>query len=118
MAGRSHNVAAQATTLGKRFATVAEEVLVALERVEELLDRYPLRGIKGPMGTAQDMLDLLDGDATRLAELESRVAEHLGFDRVLASVGPGLPALPGLRGRLRPGAAGRPARPTWPPRSG
>jgi len=87
MAGRSHNVAAQATTLGKRFATVAEEMLVAVARVEELLDRYPLRGIKGPMGTAQDMLDLLDGDASRLVELESRVAEHLGFERMLASVG-------------------------------
>jgi len=87
MAGRSHNVAAQATTLGKRFATVADEMLVALERVEQLLARYPLRGIKGPMGTAQDMLDLLDGDAARLAELERRVAAHLGFERVLTSVG-------------------------------
>ncbi|MGZ4536345.1 MAG: lyase family protein, partial [Nocardioidaceae bacterium] len=63
MAGRSHNVAAQATTLGKRFATVADEMLVALDRLEDLLGRYPLRGIKGPVGTAQDMLDLLDGDA-------------------------------------------------------
>jgi adenylosuccinate lyase len=87
MAGRSHNVAAQATTLGKRFATVADELLVAVERLEELLARYPLRGIKGPMGTSQDMLDLLDGDAERLAELERRVASHLGFDRVLTSVG-------------------------------
>jgi adenylosuccinate lyase len=87
MAGRSHNVAAQATTLGKRFATVADEMLIALERVEELLARYPLRGIKGPMGTAQDMLDLLDGDAAKLAELEERVAAHLGFERVLTSVG-------------------------------
>jgi adenylosuccinate lyase len=87
MAGRSHNVAAQATTLGKRFATVADELLVSLERVEDLLARYPLRGIKGPMGTAQDMLDLLDGDATRLADLEQRVAAHLGFERVLTSVG-------------------------------
>src|SRR3954468_7866925 len=33
MAGRSHNVAAQATTLGKRFASAAEELLVAVERV-------------------------------------------------------------------------------------
>src|SRR3954449_13462796 len=87
MTGRSHNVAAQATTLGKRFATVADELLVALERVEGLLARYPLRGIKGPMGTAQDMLDLLDGDAGKLAELEQRVAAHLGFERVLTSVG-------------------------------
>ncbi len=87
MAGRSHNVAAQATTLGKRFATVADELLIGVERVEELLARYPLRGIKGPMGTAQDMLDLFDGDAGRLAELERRVAAHLGFERVLTSVG-------------------------------
>ncbi|RJK94365.1 adenylosuccinate lyase [Vallicoccus soli] len=87
MAGRSHNVAAQATTLGKRFASAAEELLPAYERLEDLLGRYPLRGIKGPMGTAQDMLDLLGGDADRLAELEQRVAAHLGFERVLDSVG-------------------------------
>ena len=87
MAGRSHNVAAQATTLGKRFASAAQETLIALTRIRELLDRYPLRGIKGPMGTAQDMLDLLDGDTARLADLECRVAEHLGFTAALDSVG-------------------------------
>jgi adenylosuccinate lyase len=87
MVGRTHNVAAQATTLGKRFASAAEELLLAYERVEELLARYPLRGVKGPVGTAQDILDLLGGDGGRLAELERRVAEHLGFPRVLTSVG-------------------------------
>jgi adenylosuccinate lyase len=87
MTGRSHNVAAQATTLGKRFASAAEETLIALTRLRELIDRYPLRGIKGPMGTAQDMLDLFDGDAARLAELERRVAAFLGFGSVLTSVG-------------------------------
>ena len=87
MAGRSHNVAAQATTLGKRFASAAEEFLVAIERIENLIERYPLRGIKGPMGTAQDMLDLMGGDETKLAELESRIATHLGFARVFDSVG-------------------------------
>lgn len=87
IAGRSHNVAAQATTLGKRFASAAEELLVAHDRLEELLARYPLRGIKGPVGTAQDMLDLLGGDAARLAALERAVASHLGFERVLTSVG-------------------------------
>jgi adenylosuccinate lyase len=87
MAGRSHNVAAQATTLGKRFASAAEETLVALQRVRELIDRYPLRGIKGPMGTAQDMLDLFDGDAARLSLLESKVSSFLGFASVMGSVG-------------------------------
>ncbi|AKE88621.1 adenylosuccinate lyase [Rhodococcus aetherivorans] len=87
MAGRSHNVAAQATTLGKRFASAADELLIALTRLRELIARYPLRGIKGPMGTAQDMLDLLGGDAGKLARLEATVAEHLGFANVLTSVG-------------------------------
>src|SRR5690625_918654 len=87
MAGRSHNVAAQATTLGKRFASAAQETLVALQRLEGLIARYPLRGIKGPMGTAQDMLALSDGDTAKLAELERRVAEFLGFGVVLTSVG-------------------------------
>src|SRR5690606_25930718 len=87
MAGRSHNVAAQATTLGKRFATAAEELLLAYERLDDLIARYPLRGIKGPVGTAADQLDLFDGDAGKVAELERRVAEHLGFRRVLDSVG-------------------------------
>jgi adenylosuccinate lyase len=87
MAGRSHNVAAQATTLGKRFATAADELLIGLQRVEELLARYPLRGVKGPMGTSQDMLDLFDGDRGKLDELERRVAAHLGFEHVLTSVG-------------------------------
>ncbi|RMI37124.1 adenylosuccinate lyase [Streptomyces triticirhizae] len=87
MAGRSHNVPAQATTLGKRFATAADELLVAFGRLEELLARYPLRGVKGPVGTSQDMLDLLGGDERRLAELEGRVAGHLGFTQVFGSVG-------------------------------
>ncbi|TDD45567.1 adenylosuccinate lyase [Nonomuraea terrae] len=87
MAGRSHNVAAQATTLGKRFATAADELLVAHRRLEELIARYPLRGVKGPVGTAQDMLDLLGGDRGKLAELEGRVAAHLGFEHRFTSVG-------------------------------
>ena len=85
--GRTHNVAAQATTLGKRFAGAAEELLVAFDRLEHLIETYPLRGIKGPVGTAQDMLDLLDGDAEAVAALERRIAEHLGFSQVFTSVG-------------------------------
>jgi adenylosuccinate lyase len=60
---------------------------VAFERLEELIARYPLRGIKGPMGTGADQLDLLGGDADAVAALEDTVARHLGFGRVLGSVG-------------------------------
>ena len=86
LVARSHNVPAQATTFGKRFATCGEELLVAVERQDDLLRRYPLRGIKGPVGTQQDQADVLGG--AELAErLEQQVAEHLGFTRTLGSVG-------------------------------
>ncbi|HEX6597365.1 MAG TPA: adenylosuccinate lyase [Acidimicrobiales bacterium] len=85
LVGRTHNIPAQATTLGKRWATAGEELLLALARVEELLVRYPLRGITGPVGTAQDQLDLLGGDPARLADLQDAVARHLGFDTALNS---------------------------------
>jgi adenylosuccinate lyase len=87
LVGRTHNVPAQITTLGKRFATAAQELLLGYERLTDLIDRYPLRGLKGPVGTAADQLDLLGGDPARLAELERRLAAHLGFTRVLDSVG-------------------------------
>lgn len=87
IAGRSHNIPAQATTLGKRFASAANELIVGYQRCQELLQRYPLRGIKGPVGTAADQLDLFDGDSGKLAALESKVAAHLGFDIVFDSVG-------------------------------
>jgi len=86
MVARTHNVSAQATTLGKRFADVAEELMIGLERIEGLLARYPLRGIKGPVGTRLDQLDLL-GDPVKVDQLEAAVADHLGFSRVLDSVG-------------------------------
>ena len=86
IAGRSHNVPAQITTLGKRFASAAEELLFAYERLTSLQDRYPMRGIKGPVGTAQDSIDLL-GSSKSHQSLEIEIANDLGFNRVLDSTG-------------------------------
>lgn len=86
LTARSHNVAAQVTTLGKRFAVAGEEVLVAFERLDALLGRYPLRGIKGPVGTQTDQLELL-GDGDAVDAVERAVADHLGFDRTFTNVG-------------------------------
>ena len=86
IAGRSHNVPAQVTTLGKRFASTAEELLFAYQRLTALQDRYPMRGIKGPVGTAQDSIDLL-GSTSAHFKLEREIAKELGFDNVLDSTG-------------------------------
>ena len=87
LTGRTHNVPAQAVTLGKRFANAGEELLVALDGIESLMARLPLRGLKGPVGTQQDLLDLFEGDTDRVDELEQRVAASLGFSRVMTAVG-------------------------------
>ena len=84
MVGRSHNVAAQVTTLGKRFASCAEELLFAHTALKELITRLPLRGIKGPVGTSQDALDAMDKD---FANLENSIAKEFGFENTWASVG-------------------------------
>jgi len=86
IAGRSHNVPAQVTTLGKRFASAADELLFAYERLIALQDRYPMRGIKGPVGTAQDSIDLL-GSSDSHFKLEGAIAKELGFNNVLDSTG-------------------------------
>jgi adenylosuccinate lyase len=45
-----------------------------------------MRGIKGPVGTAQDSIDLLGSSAAH-QELEAVIARELGFERVLDSSG-------------------------------
>jgi len=85
--GRTHNVPAQPTTLGKRLAMFGQEMLVAFARLDELIARYPVRGLKGAVGTQLDQLTLLGGDAAKVDLLESRVLKHLGFHASLDAVG-------------------------------
>ena len=84
MVGRSHNVAAQVTTLGKRFASCAEELLFAHTALTELIARMPLRGIKGPVGTSHDAVDAM---GKSFANLEKSIANEFGFENTWASVG-------------------------------
>jgi adenylosuccinate lyase len=84
MVGRSHNVAAQVTTLGKRFASCAEELLFAHSALKELIARLPLRGIKGPVGTSQDGLASIGKDYEKL---EKSIADQFGFENTWISVG-------------------------------
>jgi adenylosuccinate lyase len=84
--GRSHNVAAQVTTLGKRFATCGQELLFSLTALEELISRLPLRGLKGPVGSGQDGISAL-GSSKELKRLEDALEKEFGFENTLTSVG-------------------------------
>lgn len=66
------------------------QTLLHLGRIEPrlaLLARsLPFRGIKGPVGTQQDQMDLL-GSAEACEELDRRCADIWGFESILGSVG-------------------------------
>lgn len=84
---RTHNVAAQPTTFGKRIAMNGEELLGALGALNHLIDTYPVRGLKGAVGTQMDQLSLFDGDAEKASQLEQKVCTHLGIPEVFTNVG-------------------------------
>lgn len=84
---RTHNVAAQLTTFGKRIAMFGEEFLGGFEQLRHLIATYPVRGLKGAVGTQLDQLSLLDGDLERVEALESKVVAHLGMATKFSSVG-------------------------------
>jgi adenylosuccinate lyase len=84
--GRTHNVPAQLTTVGKRFAQAGEELLLAYEALLDVRRSFAIRGIKGPVGSQQDQLDLL-GSVEAVDELERRVAAHLNIPDTLPVVG-------------------------------
>jgi adenylosuccinate lyase len=85
--GRTHNVPAQPTTFGKRLAMFAQELLMAQARLDDLVTRYPVRGLKGAVGTQLDQLTLLGGDTAKVDQLEARTLKHLGFKQSLTAVG-------------------------------
>ena len=84
---RTHNVAAQLTTLGKRFAMFGEDLLVAFRDLEALIANYPARGVKGAVGTQLDLLTLFDHDLAKVAEFDARVRRHLGIPHAFNATG-------------------------------
>ncbi len=87
LTARTHNVAAQVTTFGKRIAMFGEEMLIAHRSLVSLLQSYPARGLKGAVGTRLDQITLFNGDAAKARALEERILVHLGLPKSLDAVG-------------------------------
>jgi len=84
---RTHNVAAQPTTFGKRLSMFGEELLSAFHHIESILNAYPVRGLKGAVGTQMDQVSLFNGDTEKVAALDEQVREHLGLPQAWTNVG-------------------------------
>ena len=87
IAARTHNVAAQPTTVGKRWAMFGEECLRGTAQLDAALGAFAARGLKGAVGTQLDQLTLFAGDLAKVARLEQRVLAHLGIPHALGAVG-------------------------------
>jgi adenylosuccinate lyase len=87
IAARTHNIAAQPTTLGRRLAMFGEELLYAVNQLRFVMDSYPVRGLKGAVGTQIDQLTLFDNDAEKVKLLEAKLLKHLGINKSLYTVG-------------------------------
>lgn len=87
LAGRTHNVAAQPTTFGKRISMFGEELLLNYQSVVALMGRYAVRGLKGAVGTQLDQLSLFAQNAETVAALEDKICAHLGIPHKWINVG-------------------------------
>ena len=86
-AARTHNVAAQATTMGKRVAMFGEELVHWAHAWASAMERYRVRGLKGAVGTQLDQLSLFGKNAATVQELEQRICRHLGIEAKWINVG-------------------------------
>ncbi len=85
--GFTHFQPAQPTTVGKRATLWLYDFLRDLERVEDVLENLPFRGAKGTTGTQESFIKLFGGKASKVKELDRRLAKSLGFKNLLPVCG-------------------------------
>jgi len=75
----THFQPAQPTTVGKRATLWMQEFLLDLEDINYVLDGMKLLGSKGTTGTQASFLELFDGDHEKIEQIDSMIAEKMGF---------------------------------------
>lgn len=75
----THFQPAQPTTLGKRAAIWAQDLLMDYEDLCYLLEHKKLRGCKGTTGTQASFMELFDNDESKVKKLDQLVAEKMGY---------------------------------------
>lgn len=75
----THFQPAQPTTLGKRAAIWAQDLLMDYEDICYLLENKKLRGCKGTTGTQASFMELFDNDEDKVKKLDQMVADKMGY---------------------------------------
>lgn len=77
----THFQPAQPTTLGKRAAIWAQDLLLDYEELCFLLENKKLRGCKGTTGTQASFMELFDNDEAKVKQLDQMVAHKMGYEK-------------------------------------
>src|SRR5690606_36417211 len=85
--GFTHFQPAQPTTVGKRATLWLQDLLLDLEEIDFRLANVRFRGVRGTTGTEASFLELFNGDGAKVDELNRRIAQAMGFDRLYAVTG-------------------------------
>ncbi|HUG39884.1 MAG TPA: adenylosuccinate lyase [Longimicrobiales bacterium] len=85
--GFTHFQPAQPTTVGKRAALWLQDLVLDLEEVDHRLATLRARSIRGATGTQASFMELFDGDAAKVEELQRRVTAAMGFEADYAVTG-------------------------------
>lgn len=85
--GWTHYQAASLTTVGKRACMWAQNFMMDLEYLEWVVQGMRFRGLKGATGTQASLLELFEGDHTKVLAAERQFAKAFGFSRVFTITG-------------------------------
>ena len=78
---------AQPTTVGKRATLWLNEFVMDLEDIDYVLSTMKLLGCKGTTGTQASFLELFNGDHEKIKQIDTKIANKMGFDKCHAVSG-------------------------------
>lgn len=84
--GYTHFQPAQLTTVGKRATLWLQDLIEDLEELEFVESHMKLLGCKGTTGTQESFMKLFK-DEEKVKQIDGKIAEKMGFDKVYAVSG-------------------------------
>jgi len=85
--GFTHYQPAQPTTVGKRNTLYINDILLDLQSLDQFVSQMAARGAKGTVGTQATFLELFKGDHEKVRQLDTLVAQKLGFSDAIPVTG-------------------------------
>jgi len=85
--GFTHLQPAQLTTVGKRATLWLQDLEMDYVNLVQAKENIKLRGVKGTTGTQASFMELFNGDEEKVKELQKRVVQKMGYDKVYGVTG-------------------------------